>query len=428
MLGVSLPRPYPGELVGGVLCRAVIHTGLPAKRLLTEVLGKRRSNLSFFLPSDLSRLADLMRMDPHQLLWEHTAFPYIVAFMAPADVDRFSAKALGRDAQLGSISSLIQSVTQGLPALRYCPDCVVNDIVERGESYWHRDHCLPAMHVCARHGGPLRLSDISTSVASRAYSMGLPQHQRGRPALPELDDGTLHALARTGQELLRRAGGHTADWASHYRRLALAKGFVTGTGEVASAQLAMDLRATYGMDYLASVNCPVDEPSRSWPALMVRERVLAPFAPVKHVLLQVFLDRCEAGPKVLAYRPPGKVPRDPHSLDEALARQVRKAVIRANLRNVQTTVTQLMKDTGQWSAFRHNRTSFPKTAAELAAFRTTEASERKLGGREAHQQNMARRAAARERDLHHDAIASTAGARPVPPPCWPPAEVASNGE
>lgn len=380
-----------------MLTRAVIHSGVPAKRLLVEVTGRRCSNLSFFLPSDLSGLAELMRVTAQQLLREHTPFPYIVAFMTPADVDRFTKKALAHDLQQGSISSLIQSVTQGMPALRYCPDCVVNDIALQGESYWHRDHCLPATHVCELHGRRLRLSDFTTNIASRAYGMGLPQHQRGCPDPAGLSDSTAQALARGGYELLHRIAGHTADWSTHYRTLALAKGFVMVSGEVASAQLARNLQETYGADYLASLRCPVAEPSRSWPALMVRERIGVPFAPVKHVLMQTFLDGINEGKKALAYRPPGKVPRDANSLDEQLAKRVRKAVIRANLRNVQTTITQLMKDTGHWSAFRHDRSKFPQTTAELAAFRATEASERKLGGREGHQRNMARRAAAAKR-------------------------------
>lgn len=380
-----------------MLTRAVIHTGLPAKRLLLEVTGRSRSTLSFFLPSDLLRLAELMRVDVHKLLWDHTAFPYIVAFMAPADVDRFATKALAQDLQQGSVSSLIQSVTQGLPALRYCPDCMVDDIVERGESYWHRDHCLPATHVCGLHGTRLRLGDFATNIASRAYGMGLPQHQRGSPDLECPSDAMAQVLGRGSCQLMGRFDGHRSDWLSHYRTLALAKGFVMVTGEVASGQLATDLQATYSEDYLASLGCPVAEPSRSWPALMVRERIGVPFAPVKHVLMQAFLDSCAAGQKTLTYRPPGKVPRDANSLDDQLAKRVRRAVIRANLQNVQTTITQLMKDTGHWSAFRHDRSKFPQTTAELAAFRATEASERKLGGREAHQRNMARRAAAAKR-------------------------------
>ncbi|HSI49178.1 MAG TPA: TnsD family Tn7-like transposition protein [Ideonella sp.] len=394
---MRLPPPYLGELVGSVLTRAVIHSGVPAKRLLVEVTGRRCSNLSFFLPSSLSGLAELMSVNAHELLWEHTAFPYVVAFMAPADVDRFATKALGQDLQQGSVASLIQSVTQGLPALRYCPDCVLDDVAELGESYWHRDHCLPATHVCRRHGTRLRLGDFATKIASRAYGMGLPQHQRGRPDFAGPPDPTAKALALGSYELLSRIDGHTADWSTHYRTLALEKGFVMVTGEVASAQLAMNLQVAFGEAYLASLGCSVTEPGRSWPALMVRERVRVPFAPVKHVLMQAFLDGCNVEQKTLAYRPPGKVPRDASSLDEQLAKQVRKAAIRANLRNVQTTITQLMKDTGHWSAFRHDRSNFPKTTAELAAFRATEASERKLGGREGHQRNMARKAAAAKR-------------------------------
>ena len=341
----------------------------------------------------LPRLAELMRMDARRLLWQHTAFPYITAFMASEVVARFEAKVLGDGARGGSLSSLVQSVTHGLPMLQYCPDCAFEDITEWGESYWHREHSLPATHVCSRHGNLLHRSRICASAASRAYAVGLPERQAGRPEAVALDREVLSTLAGLSQELLTRAQGHLSDWPEYYRQLSRSKGFVMVDGQVASGQMAADLRAFFGSAYVDALGCRVRDPGRSWPALMVREHTGVPFAPVKHVLLRTFLEHCDDSPKALSYRPPGRAPKDPSSLDERLAKRVRKAVVKVRLRNARTTVTQLMVATGHWGAYRHDRNRFPKTQAELLAFRLSEASERKLGGRAAHRKRMARRAA-----------------------------------
>ena len=394
MLALRLPSPYPGELVGSVLSRAVIHTGLPTKRLLQKIAGRTRSNYSFFLPSQLNRLAHLMRMDAHRLLWEHTAFPYLVAFMSPGDVARFESKVIAEQECVGSLSTLIQSVTKGLPALRYCPQCVHDDIVELGESYWHREHCLPATHWCLRHDIALFRSSIGARLASRAYSMGLPQHQRGEPDEVGLREETARMLATANRELLERRAGDERATFSVYRNLSLSRGFQMTGGDVAGAQMATDLAAFFDDDYLTQLGCPVHEARRPWPALMVRDWLTVPFTPVKHILLRSFLEQSDACPKKLSYRPPGKRPRSMSTLDAQLAMKIQKAAIRANIRNVQTTATKLLAAAGHWSAFRHDRSQFPLTVAELNAFKQTEASEHKLGGRTAHRLRMERRLAA----------------------------------
>jgi hypothetical protein len=223
--------------------------------------------------------------------------------------------------------------------------------------------------------------------------VGLPERQAGRPDTVALDRAVISTLARLNQELLKRAQVCVSDWPEFYRQLSLSKGFVMLDRQIASGQMAADLRSFYGSAYLDALACRVRDPGRSWPALMVREHAGVPFAPVKHVLLQTFLEHCDDSPKALSYRPPGRAPKDPSSLDARLAKRVRKAVVKVHLRNVRTTVTQLMVATGHWGAYRHDRNRFPKTQAELLAFRQSEASERKLGGREAHRKRMARRAA-----------------------------------
>lgn len=394
MLGLSLPSPYPGELIGSVLSRAVIHTGLPPKRLLRKISGKARSNYSFFLPSRLNRLALLMRIDPHRLLWEHTAFPYVVSAMSPVEIAHFESKVIGEQQGVGTLSALIQSVTSGLPALRYCRQCVDDDIVELGESYWHREHCLPAAHWCLRHDIALFRSSIVARLASRSFGIGLPQHQQGVSDEVGLREETVRALATTNRKLLERRARDEHPTFSLYRTLSLSKGFQINGGDVAGTQMAMDLAAFFGDDYLAQLGCCVQNSRNPWPALMVRDWPSLPFTPVKHVLLRLFLEQCGTDLKTLAYRPPGKRPRSTSTLDAELALKIRKAAIRANIRNVKTTATKLLEATGYWSAFRHDRSQFPLTVAEVNAFRQTEASERKLGGRTVHRRRMERRWAA----------------------------------
>lgn len=52
------------------------------------------------------------------------------------------------------------------------------------------------------------------------------------------------------------------------------------------------------------------------------------------------------------------------------------------------TVKGLLEDTGKWQIFRHHRASFPLTLKQVEAFKKSEASQRKTGGREAHAKKL----------------------------------------
>lgn len=127
---LSLPHPYPDELILSVLSRALIHNGLAPKRLLMRLVGvSGRSSYSYFLPTNLSDLASQTRMDAKALLWEHTVFPYSVAFMPPGEVLRLEEKLLAREnAEKGWTGALVKSATRAVPELRFCFQCAQEEL------------------------------------------------------------------------------------------------------------------------------------------------------------------------------------------------------------------------------------------------------------------------------------------------------------
>jgi hypothetical protein len=363
---------------------------MPTKRLLTRINGRATSNTSFFLPANLRRLEVLTRVDARTLLWDHTVFPYVVSFMPAEDVRRLESKALS-GAQAGSLSSLVKSVTQSSGNLRFCPSCASADSERFGESYWHRSHCLAAVRWCEIHRERLLRSTVQACATSRSYGAGLPQHQTGIEEDGEPDDAVLRTLAHISYVAASRREGHRSDWGQHYRRLALSKGFRTPTNDVASAKLAVDFSEFYGRKLLQALKCDPQGSEHMWPALMVRQFAGVPFSPLKHVLLQAFLGMCSVGQKTPPYKPPGKTPRDAVALDSEVAEAVRGAIRLVSEQQIRTTVTAILQGAGFWSAFRHDRQHFPLTVSELSAFRKSDASERKTGGRDAHRKRMSRR-------------------------------------
>jgi len=388
-----LPRPYPDELVGSIITRGAIHSGLAPKRLLSDLMDSPRSNLSYFMPVGLRTLSARMRLAPEELLWNHTVFPYCCAYMTDGEVARLENAFLHSESTSERCSAaLVASITRGSARLRFCAECVVDDTVEYGESYWHRKHSLPATHVCTSHGTALRSLVLGQS--SRAFALGLPHHQTTcKNDGPNLAQSTLELLAKHSGNLLTAKPSSSRGIHERYRQLALGKGYATDRRQVSSRRLSDDLRIWFGSDYLAQLGSAITATVQTWPALMTRRSTSVTFAPVKHVLLKCFLDECTSDMKRTTHAKPGPKPREIAALDLEVAAHIRRATQRAVRRGSVITVRELLVRSGHWHIYRHRSTEMPATSAAVVEFRRTDVSQRKLGGRLAHQKNMARRAA-----------------------------------
>lgn len=392
--------PYPDELVGSILARGVIHTGLPPKRLLQRLFGTTRSGSSVYLPSDVAPFARRARVSATKLLWDHTVFPYSVAFMAAQQVSQLEAKALsGCSNGAASLSSLVKSVTHSTRTLRFCPQCAIDELQGRGESYWHRTHCLPNVHVCLRHGVELMSPRSPPRTLSQHLLLPLPHLQTGVAETTACPSNLKMPLAGAVDAVLSKDWRHKEEWQATYRARALGRQYALSAGLLAGARLSFDLRQLYSPMYLFELGADIGDVGKSWPALMVRERVRVPFAPTKHVLLDVFLRQACSERVMFAYQPPGKQPTDLGELDKRLSTMVMKEAERLLKARQTGTVQSLLEATGHWQMFRRKRHSLPLTVAQVERFKRTEASQRKTGGRKAHSRRLAAIAEGRQKPL-----------------------------
>lgn len=380
-----LPKPYPDEVVGSVVARACVHTGLPMRRLLQSIFESQRSSCSFLLGDDIGRLAHRAGLERSELLFNHTMFPYAVAYMAPEIQAQLASKALTPRPRADSLSSITKNVSHGVAYRRLCPKCIAENMQQYGESYWHRKHMLPGVLVCLRHGEPLLETTVELRGRSHQSSMVLP-HQVSdlkKPSMALPREFSLR-IAEISGEALESKSLRSHDWLSCYREQAKSKGYVLPSGDVAGTLAAHILRNHFGQQYLAMTGCPMpDNPRNTWPTLMFRPRNENNFATPKHVLMQVFLEtgpeKDEATPPV--YLVPGKRPKDYAQMDAKTAAKVRAQIQQLALAQKRMTVQGLLTQAGAWAAFKHHRARFTETAELLAEFKQSEQAERQIGGR-----------------------------------------------
>jgi TniQ/Tn7-like transposition protein D len=377
---VRLPGPYPDEIIGSIFARAAIQTGLPPRRLVATLSKHGRASISFFLPSDIELLTDLTSKPPATLLWKHTVFPYLVAFMHHAKAWRLADQALAAsDCRARTLSSLTRMVSNPLPHLRYCEECSDADQKTYGQSYWHRTHQLPGVRVCTAHRTALHESDVLVKTVGRLYECGLPQHQVrvGPLALRPWDyHFAEHSVAALVEREVSASSPHR-----RYREVAQTKGFLLPSGRTASAPLADDLQRFFGRPRLEELGSNFVSNTQSWPAKIVREGSGVSYATPKHVLMQTFLYSATSRGESTKYRTPGRPKVQLDRIDAGVAQRVQARASEALRLGQRLHVSDLLQELKVWSAFRHDRPSMPLTVAAVQEFKASEACARATGSR-----------------------------------------------
>ncbi len=413
-----LPKPFPDEVVGSVVARACRHTGLSFKRLMSDVVGARVSNVSFLMTTSVRRFALLSGTEPDEFLMGHTMFPYAVAFMPGATRRLLQEKVLSAVPGKDSLSSLSKNISHGVESRRFCPECAKEEMARYGETYWHRSHLLPGALLCSQHGVKLSSTTVALKGEVNTRNMALPWGCREGATTVSMSV-SIEKVRRVTEVSVAALHGNVVgadDWRQKQRADAIAQGFVLPSGDVASLALSVALGDFFGETYLDATGCPLSGgPMNYWPGLVARSGSNVNVAAAKNVLLQSFLELrreavapgglcveaglgggtsavagvampAELGAGAIAskafasYSAPGPKTRDYGALDATAVQALKLLARQAERKGERTTVQALLREAGAWAAFKHQRSLMPLTAAFLRAFKASEQSARQVGG------------------------------------------------
>lgn len=374
-----LPKPYPDEVIGSVLERACLQTGMSIKGLAKSLFGNSRSSFSFLMATDLLKLAPLMGIDSEELLLKHTMYPYTTAHMTAKEQSRLKSKILLRrdDECVGSIT---KSVSHGVPFRRVCTFCIEENFASFGEAYWQRGHLLPGVFLCHRHDAALRQSATPLRENVQLKSVITPSDKNTAEIDISVSVEISNALLRCSMAALSSQVQTRDDWASFYRSLAIEKGYGIAGGDIAVSRMSKDLTALFGTLHLEDAGCYYPARQRNpWPALLVRECIPLNFAAPKHLFIQTFFEVAQQSNGQFGYRKPGKIPTDFTKADAKAALAMTGVLNEIEEAGERTTVKELLQTIGIWQSFRHNRNHYPLTNELLQEFRASGQSQRQLG-------------------------------------------------
>lgn len=301
MMLACFPEIYPGELLYSVLGRLGCHGGIQSpKNLLSDVFGSRHVRAGAFLQTNLGPLAANISpsrgLSAQRLALETCLLPYFTAYQ-PQEVRDWALKALtdgngDADAvhlRLGLVASNVR-----LPsALRFCPTCRAEMLVQPGELYWRCDHQLPGVLLCPTHRTPLADSRVIIAHARQHMFIAADEGNcPANPAPPAWADKPeavrlLQEIALASATLLTAppSASPLVQWGEEIQRALRSHGFGRGS-------IYIDQRAL--LDAFLTRFGPIleilpDAVPHDWLEAIARKHRKA-FAPLHHILIRLLID------------------------------------------------------------------------------------------------------------------------------------------
>lgn len=269
MLGY-FPTPHPGELFYSVLARYCDTMQFPShKQILNELLKTNGLVTAFELPKGLARF--VAQLPPgHErsvdvLIHRHTMLPFYAPFLPPERL-ALAQRRMTEDS-FGPVHMLLGvfgNRSNSVRFLRYCPCCSADDQARVGETFWHRVHQVPGVEVCPDHRVFLEPASVVDPI--RATTSALVTAQSSCPPVSprkvdemNLDHRFLLSLATDATWLLDQPPLMVGPGLihRHFLNLAIALGWVTCDGTIATERIWDAFAAKCSEQTLTALNCQV---------------------------------------------------------------------------------------------------------------------------------------------------------------------------
>ena len=192
---MSIPRILPDEYLEGYRGRLALVKGwrsrLAVAERLAEFLGRAgdpdTGTMAFHLLAAAAN--DLAPVD---LVGAHSLLPIAWGIDGP-DTRELN------DENLRDVDQCLSIYRTHRRSLWLCSACIREDRARHRFSYWHRDHQLPAIHTCLKHGEFLRYVPLRQLIDS------LPEHLEGHSVVTPaaLPEGTLAPCTGIASAIIR---------------------------------------------------------------------------------------------------------------------------------------------------------------------------------------------------------------------------------
>lgn len=274
------PIPFAGETVYSLVSRFALRSRLPdtyVLKLLTNQ--KNKTTLLSVLPGYLGSMSNTLPKghpwrNPEEIVRNHTAIPYFLYFDSLEQRDLWILRLATCDSSLPIIMALgiIEYSCVRSRNTFFCSRCVEEDKANLGVSYFRREHQLPYVAVCWRHGERLwHGCSVCGQYPIKNRGLCMPGKclcgniKTPLPAFPSLPSNLpmLRWIAEESAYMVNAQQTNSRDIRSELKLLAIRHGFRRGS-LLDYYKLAAAIESHYGRETLQWLGAPAwqaDKPS-----------------------------------------------------------------------------------------------------------------------------------------------------------------------
>lgn len=294
-----LPVPYEDELLYSILARYMIRSGNTSYRnTLEEAFSNKNTVPSIYLPYNIdaftNNLPPNLNYTSEEIIYNHTLYNYFTAFMNSERSNEILNLMKGNVGEtlfqkFGFLSLKFHKY------LRFCPQCLKEDIENKGETYWRRSHQIPSVMICTKHKILLQDSSVHINLYNKYEIIAanesncIPKNTNNIYTIDTFNK--LYTLSLNSEYLLythlekKDKKWYTDNYRSYLKKNKLAS--IKG-GVIKQNKLYNLFKEYYSNDILEEFNCNLENNNGSWiRKIFFTDRQT--INPIKNLLILQFL-------------------------------------------------------------------------------------------------------------------------------------------
>ncbi|MEZ9131630.1 TnsD family Tn7-like transposition protein [Vibrio breoganii] len=278
-------RALEDELLFGRIIRQLTLSGEEPTHFAEKVLISSRHTFHPTLTVGLSKLSRLMGDSAETLLYEQTIIPMLLFFL-PQHSEKLQKLFLGNNGNKALWESQFSSFAQGNSCcLKWCPDCLAEDVSRVGVAYWHRSHQVFGVSACYKHRKKLQIVELSSR--QRLARSLLPSNYKN-PEGSVTDVESKVAIYASGLLKVISAKADPFNWAKAYRNKLNDLGYLTQGNQIRRQALFKDFFESVS-SYPRYDDCPLPKHSQDYRYLSELLLPMSSHHPFRHLLFGSWL-------------------------------------------------------------------------------------------------------------------------------------------
>ena len=296
---IFFPTIYEDELLYSAIARYHVRSGnTSCRQTLEDIFNKKNIILSIYLPSNIRNIINNMpeysTYTEKELIYNNTLYPFFTAFMNQESANETYKMMLQNKNMNIHAKCGITARGNIREFLRFCPDCIDEDIKKYGETYWHRTHQIPEYIICSKHKTVLQDSTVEISrynkyelVPANLDNCYIQDNQR------QYTDKTIDMLNRLSiniEKLIQLNLTHReGSWFyENYVNRLKSLNLSSINGVVKQNLISNEIRQYYGDEFLKILNLEIDDNKNNWLKKILSSNNHTNIT-VKHLLIIDFL-------------------------------------------------------------------------------------------------------------------------------------------